>query len=165
MHISHVPSSRSTVAAVPTESLQPAILDQHTPQAILGGAGFGQCLLEGGQRLGQRWYILADRRQHVAGDIERPVLALDFLRRDDLRPVLHVSEPSHPPNDLLSVRRVEEVLRPALAEDARRVDYDHPPPPPTPLPAAKSHHRRGETGAVEDVGREADHRLDHVLLE
>ena len=63
------------------------------------------------------------------------------------------------------MQRVEEVLRPALAEQARRVDHDHASVPAASLRVAQRHHRRGETGAVEDVGREPDHRLDQVLLQ
>ena len=46
-----------------------------------------------------------------------------------------------------------------------RVDHDHLPSPAAPLRAAERHHRRGEAGAVEDVGREADHRLDEILFQ
>ena len=79
--------------------------------------------------------------------------------------VLHVPETPHPPDDLFGMRRIEEVLRPALAEQARRVDHDHLPPSTASLRAAQRHHRRGETRAVEDVGREPDHRLDQILLQ
>ena len=72
--------------------------------------------------LGQRRDVRADGGQDVAGDVERPVLRRDLFGRDHPRPVLHVPEPAHPPDDALRVLRVEEVLRAALAEEARGVD-------------------------------------------
>ena len=41
---------------------------------------------------GERRDLVADRRQHVAGDVERPVLGLDLVEVDDPGAVLDVLE-------------------------------------------------------------------------
>ena len=60
---------------------------------------------------------------------------------------------------------VEEVLGAALPEEARGVDDQHLLLPLGGLLAAEDHDAAGEAGAVEEVRRQADDRLDQVLLE
>ena len=54
-------------------SFQPAILDQHTPQAVLGGPGRGQRRLERGHRLGSVSTISLEARE-----LEFPLHQVEF---------------------------------------------------------------------------------------
>src|SRR5262249_21188655 len=103
-------------------SFQPASVNQYLAQPILRRATLGECLLEGRDSLRERRDLLADRRQHVAGDVERPVLALDLVEADHPDAIFHVLEGADPSDDLSRVLGVEEVLGAALAEEARRID-------------------------------------------
>ena len=118
---------------------------------ILGCSGLGERRLERLDRLGQRRDILADGREHVAGDVERPAFLPDLVERHDLGPVLDVSERAVPGDDLPGVLRVEEVLDAAFPEQARRVDDEHLLPAAGGLPAAEDYDASGELGAVEEV--------------
>ena len=89
---------------------------------ILGLAGIDQGGLECLDRLRQRRNILADARQDVARDVQRPAFLLDFVQRRDLGAVLDILESAVPGDDLIAVLMVEKVLRPAFAEQAGSVD-------------------------------------------
>jgi hypothetical protein len=134
-------------------------------EALFGLAAALERVLEGGDRLGQRRDVFLQRRQHVARDVECPVLGLDLVERDDPHRVLHVLEVAIPAEDLRGVLGLEIVLRPAPPEQARGVGDQHLAPARGRLLLAQHQDARGQTGAVEQVGRQADDRFDEVELE
>jgi hypothetical protein len=131
---------------------------------ILGGPRLGERGLERLDGLGQRRDVLADGRQDVARDVERPAFLLDLVQRDDLGAVLDVLEGAVPGDDLLAVLGIEEVLGAAFPEQARGVDDEHLVLARLGLLAAQDDDAAGELGAVEEVRREADDRLDQSSL-
>ena len=89
-------------------------LGQDGAEVVLSGAGLGERGLEGFDRFGERWDVLADGREHVARDIQRPAFLLDLVERDDPGPVFDVLEVAVPRDDLVGVLGIEEVLGAAL---------------------------------------------------
>src|SRR5437899_3317318 len=96
-------------------SCEPTSVGQDLAEVVLSRPALGERLLESGDSFGQRWDVLADGRQHVARDVEGPVLALDLVDADYLGAVLHVREGAYPIDDLLCMLGVEKVLSSALA--------------------------------------------------
>jgi len=70
-------------------------------------------------------------------------------------------------DDLFDVLRPEEILRPALVILGVGVDKEHPPPALRRLSArrAQDEDASGDAGAVKEVGRQPDHRLQQVVLQ
>src|SRR5690606_10392976 len=96
--------------------------DEHLTQVILCRPGIGQSRLECLDSLGQRGYVLTDRRQDVARDVQRPAFLLDLIQRNDLGAILNILECAVPGDNLVTVLMIEKILRPAFAKQAGRVD-------------------------------------------
>ena len=92
---------------------------------VFGGACFGECVFEGSDSLGQGRNVLANGRQDVAGDVERPPFVLDLVEADDLGSIFDIFECLEPLDDLFAVFGVEEVLGAAFSEEALRIDDEH----------------------------------------
>ena len=146
-------------------SFQPSSLSQHGAEVVFGSTRFGECFLERGDGLGQWRNVLADRRQDVAGDVERPAFLLDLVEADDLGAVLDILKNLEPVDNLFGVLGIEEVLGAAIPEEGRGVDDEHLVFPLGGLLAAEDHDTAGEAGAVEEIRCEADDRFDHVFFE
>ena len=128
-------------------------------------ASFGEGFLERGGGLSERRFVLADGRQDVAGNIERPAFLLDLVKGGDLGAALDILEGSEPTNNQLAVFGVKKVLGSALSEETRSVDDEHLLLPLGRFRAMEDDDTAGEGSAVEKVWREADDCLDEVFPE
>src|SRR4029077_47651 len=102
-------------------SCQPAFFSQDFLQTVLGDSAVGNRLLERGNSLRQRLNLATDGGQHVARDVEGPVLFHDLVASDDLGSAFYVNELSNPADDSPRMRRIEEVLSAALPNEGRSI--------------------------------------------
>ena len=133
----------------------------------VAGAGRDLRLRDAADQVGGHVLRFRVRRVvHVAADVQVAVVDADDLglvhQPAVLRDLALVREDEV---DLLDVLRAEPVLVLALPVLAVRVDEQHLAAQRVGLALVAYQHAGGDAGAVEQAGRQADDRLDHVVLD